>query len=216
MAGAMDRKKRRIQKRGMMAGKRRMSSSLLDGKVIVTTGDITKQEVDIVVNAANSSLMGGGGVDGAIHARGGPSILDECKKIRSTAYPDGLPTGEAVETTAGNMPAQWVVHTVGPVWKGGGNNEDGLLANCYQNSLDIAFRLGAQTIAFPAISTGVYGFPKPRAAGISYTAVEEKIREKDDITVYFVFFSQGDMDVFLENIEFFKKKSLKILIHSIQ
>jgi O-acetyl-ADP-ribose deacetylase (regulator of RNase III) len=178
----------------------RMSEKLLNGKVEVITGDITKQEVDVVVNAANSSLMGGGGVDGAIHRAGGPSILEECKKARSSTYKDGLPTGEAVETTAGNMPAKWVIHTVGPVWKGGEKNEDELLANCYRNSLDIAIRLGAQTIAFPAVSTGVYGFPKQRAASIAFNTVKEKIDQKDDITVYFVFFSDGDMDIFLSNI----------------
>ncbi len=139
-------------------------------------GDITKIRVDAIVNAANSSLLGGGGVDGAIHRAGGRAILDECRKI--VERQGGCPTGEAVITTAGNMPARYVIHTVGPVWHGGMNNEDQLLANAYSNSLRLAVDNGVKTIAFPNISTGVYGFPKERAAKIAIETVR-KFLEKD-------------------------------------
>ena len=139
-------------------------------------GDITKIGVDAIVNAANSSLLGGGGVDGAIHRAGGRAILDECRKI--VERQGGCPTGEAVITTAGNMPSRYVIHTVGPVWHGGMNNEDQLLANAYSNSLRLAVDNGVKTIAFPNISTGVYGFPKERAANIAIEAVR-KFLEKD-------------------------------------
>ncbi|MGH2811099.1 MAG: O-acetyl-ADP-ribose deacetylase, partial [Actinomycetota bacterium] len=130
--------------------------------ITLVQGDITRQQVDAVVNAANSSLMGGGGVDGAIHRAGGPAIIQECKKIRSERYPGGLPTGKAVATTAGNLPARWVIHTVGPVYA---RSEDrsGLLASCHTESLKVADELGAKTVAFPAISTGVYGYPLEQA-----------------------------------------------------
>ncbi len=136
--------------------------------ITLVKGDITSLEADAIVNAANSSLMGGGGVDGAIHRAGGPAILKECKKI--VARQGGCPTGEAVITTGGNLPAKYVIHTVGPVWNGGNNNERKLLANCYINSLQLAGQHGIKTIAFPNISTGVYRFPKQEAATI---AVEE-------------------------------------------
>jgi O-acetyl-ADP-ribose deacetylase len=139
-------------------------------KIELVVGDITEQEVDAVVNAANSSLMGGGGVDGAIHRKGGPEILVECKRIRAETYPDGLPTGAAVATTAGRMPAKWVIHTVGPVFA---RSEDrsGLLASCHTESLRIADELGARTVAFPAISTGIYGYPLELAAPVAIEAV---------------------------------------------
>lgn len=121
-------------------------------------GDITEQAVDAVVNAANSSLLGGGGVDGAIHRRGGPEILDECRALRAAHYGGGLPTGQAVATTAGRLPARWVIHTVGPVWAKSEDRSE-LLASCYRESLRVAGDLGARTVAFPAISTGVYGWP---------------------------------------------------------
>ncbi|MCX4996835.1 O-acetyl-ADP-ribose deacetylase [Streptomyces longwoodensis] len=142
-------------------------------------GDITRQSVDAIVNAANSSLLGGGGVDGAIHRRGGPDILAECRRLRASRYGRGLPTGRAVATTAGNLDARWVIHTVGPVWS---DTEDrsGLLASCYRESLRVADELGARTVAFPAISTGVYGWPLDDGARIAVgtvraadTAVEE-------------------------------------------
>jgi O-acetyl-ADP-ribose deacetylase (regulator of RNase III) len=137
----------------------------------LTLGDITEQHVDAVVNAANSSLMGGGGVDGAIHRRGGPAILNECRRLRASAeYGDGLPTGRAVATTAGDLPARWVIHTVGPVYT---LREDrsALLADCHRASLAVADELAAATVAFPAISTGVYGWPIDSAARIALETV---------------------------------------------
>ena len=169
-----------------------------DGRIVVATGDITAIAVDAVVNAANSSLMGGGGVDGAIHRAGGPEILEECRAIRNDRYPDGLPTGEAVITSAGRMPCRHVIHTVGPVWRGGDNNEDALLRNAYRNSLDLALRHGLDSIAFPAISTGVYGFPKDRAAAIVNDELHRFVAEESTPRViYLVFFSSTDADLFL-------------------
>jgi O-acetyl-ADP-ribose deacetylase (regulator of RNase III) len=134
--------------------------------VTLVQGDITAQDVDAIVNAANSTLLGGGGVDGAIHRRGGPAILEECKRIREERFPEGLPTGEAVATTAGDLPAQWVIHTVGPVFSQL-RDQSALLAACHDNSLQIAADLGARTVAFPAISTGVYGYPLELAAPVA-------------------------------------------------
>ena len=133
-------------------------------------GDITEQRVDAVVNAANSTLLGGGGVDGAIHDRGGPAILEECRRIRATDWPDGLPTGRAVATTGGALPARWVIHTVGPVYA---KDEDpaALLASCHTESLRVADELGAATIAFPAISTGAFGYPLGEATSVAIDAV---------------------------------------------
>jgi len=141
-------------------------------RVVLVEGDITEQEVDAVVNAANSSLMGGGGVDGAIHRRGGPAILEECRRTRAEQYPDGLPTGKAVATTAGDLPARWVIHTVGPIYS---TQEDrsALLASCHTEALRIADDLGAQSVAFPALSTGVYGYPLELAAPVAIRAVRE-------------------------------------------
>ncbi|MEM9676181.1 MAG: O-acetyl-ADP-ribose deacetylase [Bacteroidota bacterium] len=139
-------------------------------KISLHSGDITETVVDAVVNAANSSLLGGGGVDGAIHRKGGPAILEECRKIR--ARQGGCPTGEAVITTAGKLLATYVIHTVGPVWQGGNNDQDRLLRNCYRNSLKLAQEQGIKTIAFPNISTGIYGFPKEQAARIAVDEVQ--------------------------------------------
>ncbi len=136
----------------------------------LTKGDITAIEADAVVNAANSSLLGGGGVDGAIHRKGGEAILDECIQIRNRQ--GGCKTGEAVYTTAGNLPARYVIHTVGPVWNGGDHGEGELLRNCYMNSLKIAAELGLKTVAFPNISTGIYGYPKQKAAEIAIMAIK--------------------------------------------
>ncbi|WP_326617370.1 O-acetyl-ADP-ribose deacetylase [Streptomyces decoyicus] len=135
-------------------------------------GDITEQAVDAVVNAANSSLLGGGGVDGAIHRRGGPEILAECRALRAAHYGRGLPTGQAVATTAGRLPARWVIHTVGPVHSDSADRS-GLLASCYRESLRIADELGARTVAFPAISTGVYRWPMEDAARIAVETVRD-------------------------------------------
>jgi O-acetyl-ADP-ribose deacetylase (regulator of RNase III) len=139
-------------------------------RIELVQGDITEERVDAVVNAANSSLMGGGGVDGAIHRKGGPAILRACREIRRTAHPDGLPTGKAVATSAGNLPARWVIHTVGPVFS---KSEDrsALLASCHTEALRVADELGASSVAFPAISTGVYGYPLELAAPVAIGAV---------------------------------------------
>ena len=158
-------------------------------------GDITKIGVDAIVNAANSSLLGGGGVDGAIHRAGGRAILDECRKI--VERQGGCPTGEAVITTAGNMPARYVIHTVGPVWHGGMNNEDQLLANAYSNSLRLAVDNGVKTIAFPNISTGVYGFPKERAAKIAIKTVRKFLENDKSLNeVVFVCFDRENHDIY--------------------
>ena len=138
-------------------------------RIALIQGDITKEKVDAIVNAANSSLMGGGGVDGAIHRAGGPAILEACKKI--VARQGGCKTGQAVITTGGNLPAKHVIHTVGPVWNGGHNGEREKLAGCYRNSLQLAVDNNCRTIAFPNISTGVYRFPKPEAAAIAVKTI---------------------------------------------
>lgn len=147
-------------------------------QITLTQGDITKQQVDIVVNAANSSLLGGGGVDGAIHRAGGPEILAECRRLRASHYGKGLAVGQAVATTAGRLPARYVVHTVGPVY-GGERYERGadLLASCYRESLRLAAELGARTVAFPAVSTGVYGWPMDDAARIALSTVAGALGE---------------------------------------
>ncbi|MBA9076851.1 O-acetyl-ADP-ribose deacetylase [Rufibacter quisquiliarum] len=138
-------------------------------RIQLIQGDITKITADAIVNAANSSLLGGGGVDGAIHRAGGPAILEECQRIR--ARQGGCPTGEAVITTGGNLPAKHVIHTVGPVWNGGHQGEPDLLARCYHNSLALARAHGLKTVAFPNISTGVYGYPKDQAAQVAVHTV---------------------------------------------
>ena len=156
-------------------------------------GDITEQEVDAIVNAANHSLLGGGGVDGAIHRRGGPEILDECRRLRDTRFPDGLPTGEAVATTAGRLPARWIIHTVGPTYAKT-KDKSHLLAACFRNSLAVADELGAATVAFPAISTGVYRWPVDDAARIAVETVRATATRVREIT--FVLFDQGAYDAF--------------------
>ena len=148
-------------------------------RIEVIKGDITKLKVDAIVNAANSSLMGGGGVDGAIHRAGGPAILEECRKI--VAKQGGCKTGEAVITNAGNLPAKYVIHTVGPVWNGGNHNEEEKLENCYFNSLRLAVEHDCKTIAFPNISTGVYRFPKEEAARISVDSIQNFLSQNTSI-----------------------------------
>jgi O-acetyl-ADP-ribose deacetylase (regulator of RNase III) len=162
-------------------------------RIVLLEGDLTEQHVDAIVNAANRSLLGGGGVDGAIHRRGGPAILAECEGIRRTRYPDGLPTGLAVATTAGDMPARWVIHTVGPVFSAS-QDRSALLASCHRESLAVADELGASTVAFPAISTGVFGYPLELAAPVALAAVRDaqtKVRE-----VRFVLFARGAFEAF--------------------
>jgi len=175
----------------------------LDGKIKVKRGDITTEKVDAVVNAANSTLLGGGGVDGTIHRTGGSAILEECREIRKTKYPDGLPAGEAVMTTGGEMPAKYVIHTVGPIWHGGKKGEEEKLKDCYQNSLKVAVDNQCKTIAFPAISTGVYGYPRELAAKVSSKAAKDFLEEHKEIEkVIFVFFSEDDMEIFLDHCIF--------------
>ncbi|MFL6240141.1 MAG: O-acetyl-ADP-ribose deacetylase [Actinomycetes bacterium] len=156
-------------------------------RITLVRGDITEQEVDAVVNAANSSLMGGGGVDGAIHRRGGPAILDACKQLRATDWPDGLPTGKATVTTGGNLPAQSVIHVVGPVYA---KKEDRshLLESCYREALRCADEIGARTVAFPAVSAGIYGWPMGDAARIAVSAVQSTPTEVREAR--FVLFSE--------------------------
>ena len=162
-------------------------------EIVLVRGDITEQDVDAVVNAANSSLLGGGGVDGAIHRKGGPEILEDCKRIRSERYPDGLPTGKAVATTAGRLPARWVIHTVGPVYA---KSEDRshLLAGCHAESLKVADELGARTVAFPAISTGVYGYPLEEAAPVAVAAVRGADTRVEEVR--FVLFDRAAHEAF--------------------
>jgi O-acetyl-ADP-ribose deacetylase (regulator of RNase III) len=177
--------------------------NFLGGRVQVLVGDITKQDVDAIVNAANSTLLGGGGVDGAIHRAGGPAILEECREIRRTRYPDGLPTGEAVITTAGNLPALYVIHTVGPIYGRHNGEEAELLANCYRNSLMLAVQHNLASIAFPAISTGAFGYPPAEAAAVSSAAIEEFLLADHQLReVRLVFFKPRDAETFLQNQKF--------------
>jgi O-acetyl-ADP-ribose deacetylase len=177
-----------------------LNRTFLVGRVLIKVGDITKEGVDAVVNAANGTLMGGGGVDGAIHRAGGPAILEACKEIRRTQFPDGLPTGRAVITTAGKMTARHVIHTVGPVYGRGGNDKTELLAACYRNSLALAAENGLMSVAFPAISTGVYGYPLDEAATVSSRAIEQFLSTDNSIKeVRLVFFGAGDAEVFLKH-----------------
>lgn len=169
------------------------------GRLIATSGDITSFDVDAIVNAANTTLLGGGGVDGAIHAAGGATILKACRELRRTEFPDGLPTGSAVVTTAGNLKADYVIHTVGPVWRGGESGEESSLRSAYVNSLSIASEMHLASVAFPAISTGVYGFPKESAARITYTNIVHYLDDHSyPETVNLVFYSEGDLDLFLD------------------
>jgi O-acetyl-ADP-ribose deacetylase (regulator of RNase III) len=170
-------------------------------------GDITEMTTDAIVNAANSTLMGGGGVDGAIHRRGGPKILEECKRIRATEYPNGLPTGKAVITGAGNLQAKKVIHTVGPIWHGGNHNEPELLGQAYLNSLKLLAINRLQTIAFPSISTGAYGYPVKEASQVALEKVKEFLLSEDwAFEVVFVLFSLGDLEVYRKSAsEIFEK-----------
>jgi len=178
-------------------------ASFLDHRVHVSVGDITAQKVDAIVNAANGTLLGGGGVDGAIHRRGGPRILEECRKLRASTLPRGLPAGEAVITTAGNLAATHVIHTVGPICRGNSEPDARLLAACYRNSLALAALHRLETIAFPAISTGAYGYPRDEAAPVVSAAIAAFLGQPSSITrVFLVFFSSSDAQVFLQNQSF--------------
>ena len=174
--------------------------SFLDDHVKVLVGDITVQHVDAIVNAANATLQGGGGVDGAIHRAGGPSILEACNEIRRTRFPKGLPTGEAVITTAGDLPAVYVIHTVGPIKGRWGDRDAEMLANCYMNSLALAVQHNLRSIAFPSVSTGAFGYPREQAASVSSKAIAEFLaadRQLEEVRL--VFFLQRDAKVFLRN-----------------
>jgi O-acetyl-ADP-ribose deacetylase (regulator of RNase III) len=167
-------------------------------EITLVRGDLTEQDVDAVVNAANSSLLGGGGVDGAIHRRGGPRILAACRQIRAERYPDGLPTGEAVATTAGDLPARWVIHTVGPVYAAS-EDRSALLAACHVNALRVADEVGAATVAFPAISTGVYGYPTDAAARVAVAATRSA--DTRVVEARFVLFSAAAYEAFAAALE---------------
>jgi O-acetyl-ADP-ribose deacetylase len=162
-------------------------------RIELVEGDITEQDVDAIVNAANSSLLGGGGVDGAIHRRGGPEILAECREIRRTRYPEGLPTGQAVATTAGDLPARWVIHTVGPVYARSDDPREEL-ASCHLESLRVADELGATIVAFPAISTGAYGYPLEEAASVAMRTVRGSKTDVEEVR--FVLFGRAALRAF--------------------
>lgn len=175
----------------------------LDNRVSLLVGDLTEQTVDAIVNAANSSLLGGGGVDGAIHRRGGPAILDACREVRRTSWPDGLPTGEVVATTGGALPARHVIHTVGPVYGAHRGEEAALLAACYRNAIRLASQLQLTSIAFPAISTGVYGYPLEKTAPVVSRTLREALAEFANIEdVRLVFFNSPALEVFLAHQQF--------------
>jgi len=173
-----------------------MQAKVNSAKLILIRGEITQQDTEAIVNAANTSLLGGGGVDGAIHRAGGPEILEQCKKIR--ARQGGCPTGEAVITTGGKLKAKYVIHTVGPVWSGGNQNENLLLAHAYRNSLTLAKDKGIRSISFPSISTGAYRFPIHDAARIALSTVRDFLRRHGFEEIRFVLFSDGDLKAYEE------------------
>lgn len=180
-----------------------MLTSFLEGRVQVWVGDLTQQPVDAIVNAANRSLMGGGGVDGAIHRAGGPEILEACKVICRDQWPDGLPTGEAVLTTAGLLAARYVIHTVGPIYGENDGADAELLARCYRNSLHLAASHDLASLAFPAISTGVFGYPKHEAAEVVSRALLKHLPRYETLReVRLVFFSAADAQLFMQHQRF--------------
>lgn len=162
-------------------------------RIVVAQGDLTEQAVDAIVNAANSSLLGGGGVDGAIHRKGGPAILEACRRLRAERYSDGLPTGQAVATVGGQLPARWVIHTVGPVYSAR-EDRTALLASCHAETLRVADELGCRTVAFPAISTGAYGYPLELAAPVSVGSVLAAATRVEEVR--FVLFSPAALAAF--------------------
>ena len=180
-----------------------MEQEFLNNRVKVKVGDLTKENVDAIVNAANSTLLGGGGVDGAIHSAGGKQILEECREIRRAKYPNGLPTGEAVITSGGNLAARFVVHTVGPIYGRNKGEDAKLLAECYKNSLRLAIENDLETIAFPSISTGAFAYPKHEAAKVSSAAIKEFLAEDSNLReVRLVFFSEPDARNFIKHQNF--------------
>ena len=165
-------------------------------------GDITELDSDAIVNAANSTLMGGGGVDGAIHRKGGPRILEECKRIRAEQWPSGLPPGKAIITSGGKLKAKHVIHTVGPVWRGGNAGEAERLGQAYENSLKLVVSSGLKTVAFPSISTGAYGYPIEEASHVALRTVRAFLETEDNISeVTFVLFSDRDLQIYLQTAE---------------
>ncbi|MEE9410130.1 MAG: O-acetyl-ADP-ribose deacetylase [Candidatus Heimdallarchaeota archaeon] len=176
---------------------RKLDATLKETKIVLIKGDITVEETDAIVNAANTSLRGGGGVDGAIHRAGGPTILEECIE----KYPDGCKTGEAKITTGGELKTQWVVHTPGPIWRGGSEDEHTLLANSYRNSFHMAEVVGATSISYPSISTGIYAFPIQQAAPIAINTVLNCLPSNCIREVHFVLFSQRDFDIYSEALQ---------------
>jgi O-acetyl-ADP-ribose deacetylase (regulator of RNase III) len=178
-------------------------ATFLSGRVLVLAGDITTQHVDAIVNAANSTLLGGGGVDGAIHRKGGPQILVECREIRRARYPHGLPTGEVALTSGGLLPARHVIHTVGPIRRPGQEPDALALAACYRNALALASEQGFRSVAFPAISTGVYGYPRHLAAPVVSKTIESALADDTVVKeVRLVFYQADDAQVFLKNQQF--------------
>lgn len=180
--------------------------TLLAGRLVVALGDITRFDGDALVNAANSTLLGGGGVDGAIHRAAGPGLLAECRALRAGALPDGLPVGKAVATGPGRLAVKGIIHTVGPVWRGSSpeamRNDAALLASAYRESLSVASGHGWRDVAFPAISTGVYGYPKPAAAVVAFDAIVAWLGANAlPRRVWLVFFTRADADIFLAAID---------------
>lgn len=175
-------------------------SNFLNNRIIIKVGDLTKENADVIVNAANSTLLGGGGVDGAIHQAGGEKIYQECFQIRQTIYPKGLPTGQAVITSGGNLKARFVIHTVGPIYGRDKQNEAQLLADCYVNSLKLASENHLSIVAFPSISTGAYSYPKHEAAKISSQAIKQFLENDNTINeVRLVFFDESDAKKFTKH-----------------
>ncbi|MGE5556027.1 MAG: O-acetyl-ADP-ribose deacetylase [Methanocella sp.] len=175
-----------------------MEFKIANATLMLIKDDITNIAADAIVNAANETLLGGGGVDGAIHSKGGPRILEECKRLRETQWPDGLPTGNAVITTAGNLKAKNVIHTVGPIWRGGVHDEAKLLRRAYWNSLKLAASYGLRSVAFPSISTGAYGYPKEEASRVALKAIKDYLKQENKIEkVTMVLFSDRDLETYL-------------------
>lgn len=187
-----------------------MEFEFLNTKIKLIRGDITDQNTDVIVNAANSSLLGGGGVDGAIHRKGGLKILEECKKIRKTEWPEGLETGKAVITSGGNLKTRYVIHTVGPVWHGGGYSEPQLLADAYRNSLKLAVTKKLKSISFPSISTGAFGYPIFEASEVALKTVKAFIEQGNALNeVVFVLFSPDDLEIYeVQAMEIFNKSQM--------
>ena len=187
----------------LLCGEKKMIAAefvVRNAKIRLVQGDITEVDADAIVNAANSTLMGGGGgVDGAIHRKGGPTILEECKRIRASKWPNGLPTGKAVVTSGGNLKAKYVIHTVGPIWHGGSHGEPSLLADAYENSLELAASKKLKTLAFSSISTGAYGYPVEKASRTALTTVKQFLEGKNTLReITFALFTEHDFKVYEE------------------